>query len=361
MIIYNIFSFDLQWNDPKETHIDLSEHISSSNTILQIYPIKVFQIYNSFYYSIWFTALWGGDDLFFFGSSNNYNSWFNLINLDYVFSSIDGELRACDFLVLENNSIILFGIKTRAEIVNETWVTHHNLVMSLSNDRGVNWSPVLLINNTDLPSAFFGCYFNNGIKFWTIVNYANQNVEYVYIWAFNESTNTISQFYVYQHESFVNIYNRPVVYKDELTFLAHENNNYNLLSFNGSTWKHTSLFLADKSPYAFIISKSQLYLVYSSLDSAYFLGKLSFDTQKNAFVIKNSARIIAAGNWRSIWPLLNRSIPTLYILSPSDGIASVTKSVNWNTVIFTVLFSLFFIILWVFPSLKSFYWKEEVK
>jgi len=361
MIIYNIFSFDLQWNEPKETHIDLSEHISSSNTLLHIYPIKIFQVSDSLYYGIWFTTLWGEEDLFFFGSSNNYNSWSNLINLDGLFSSIDGKLRACDFLILENNSLVLLGIKTRPESVNGTWITRQNLVVLLSNDLGVNWSPVLFINSTDLPSAFFGSYFNNGIKLWTVVNYANQYVEYVFLWIYDESTNTISQTHVYQPESFVNIYRGPVTYKNELIFLEHENNNYNLLSFNDSDWKRTSIFLGDKSPETFFISKSQLYLVYSSSESAYYFGKLSFDAQKNEFMITNSARIIPAGNWYAIWPLLNSSIPTLFVLSPFEGIASITKSINWNTIIFTVFFSLFFIILWIFPSLRPSFSKEEAK
>ncbi|WP_455464208.1 hypothetical protein, partial [Candidatus Hodarchaeum mangrovi] len=96
MIMYNIFSFDLQWNEPKEIHIDLSEHISYINSNIHVYPMKIFQTTDFLYYGIWYVTVWGGEDFFFFGSTNDYNFWSNLINIDYLFSSIKGELRACD-------------------------------------------------------------------------------------------------------------------------------------------------------------------------------------------------------------------------------------------------------------------------
>ncbi len=361
MIMYNIFSFDLQWNEPKEIHIDLSEHISYINSNIHVYPMKIFQTTDFLYYGIWYVTVWGGEDFSFFGSTNDYSSWSNLINLDYLFSSIEGELRACDFVVLENNSLALLGIKIITETVNETWITHQNLVMTLSNDLGTNWSPVLLINNTNLPSTFFGVYFNNGIKFWTIANYANQYVEYVSLWTYNESLKSISQTHVYQPESSVYIYRGSATSKEELFFLEHENNNYHLLSFNGSAWKRIYIPLIDKYPNILIISTSKLYLVYSSSDHAYYIGKLSIDNQRNEITISGSAKIIAASNWFGVWPILNSSIPTLFVLSYTEGVASVTKSINWEILIFTVLFSLFFIVLWIFPSTRSSYSKEEEK
>ena len=351
MVMYSIFSFDLQWNEPTETHIDLSEHFSDTNSILYIYPVKIIQSSSSLYYGIWSTALWGEPNLFFFGSTHNYNSWSNLINLNDLFSTIEGNLKDCDFVILENNSFALLGIKTISESVNGTWITHQNLVMSLSNDLGTNWSPILLINNTELPSAFFGVYLDSGIKFWTIVNYANQYVEYVNLWAYNESTNLISQTHVYHPESLIHIYREPAVSNEGLFFLEHENNNNYLLHFNGTSWKRTPILLTDKRPELFITSKSQVYLVYSFYN-VYYIGKLSIDNLKNEITIIESTKI--ASNWFAVWPILNSTISTFFIFDHHDGIASVTKSFNWSVIIFTTVFSLFFIILWVIPFHKSF-------
>ncbi len=361
IIANNLFSFDLFWTEPRETQVDFSEHTTSKDPITHCYPIKILQTKDSIYYGIWHVNTESVYDLFFFGSTNDHNQWFNFIPLDEIFSEIEGNLRNFDFILLENDSIALFGVVFTSQFVNNTWIDKINLVMSLSDNGGLNWSQVVQINSTDLHSTYFGVYYDVDIKFWMIEEDSGNDVKYIRIWTFNESTASIIQTHVYQPETNYRIYWGAVAFNHQLIFLERGLNLNHLLIFDGTIWEQIPITLTEYDLERITVIRSTLYLIYTSPNNMFYIGKVHIDDQETNTRITGSTKIIAGMNWKVIWPIINSTIPTFYVTTHHNDIASVRNVFNWNTIIFIFLFSLIFILIWVLPILSSYYLMEREK
>ncbi|MFX0126344.1 MAG: hypothetical protein ACFFAE_22170 [Candidatus Hodarchaeota archaeon] len=340
-----------------ETQVDFSEHIMEQ--VYRYYPLKIIQTKNSMYYGIWHVLTEEVEDLFFFGSTDNYNHWSSFIPLGEIFSEIEGILRSYDFVLLENDSIVLFGMVSTSQFVNDAWITNNSLVMSLSDNGGLSWSQVVQIKGIDLRSTYFGVYLHDDIKFWIIEQDSGGDVIYIRIWSFNESTTSIIQTNSYQPETTYQIYWGAVTFGHQLIFLERKADANSLLIFDGVKWEQTPITLTDVDLERLAVIRSGLYLIYTLPNDVFCIGKVHTDGSN--VKITGSKKIIAGMSWDVIWPILNSTIPTFYVTTHRNDIASVRNSFNWSSVIFTLIFSLIFILFWLVPFLGSTYLMEREK
>ncbi len=361
IIVNNLFSYDLFWTEPMETHVDFSEHTTPMEPILHTYPLKIIQTKDAIYYGIWHVMTEGLEDLFFFGSTNDHNQWFNFISLDEIFSEIEGNLRNFDFILLENDSIALFGVVSTSQLVNDTWIDKINVIMSLSDNGGMSWSKVVQINSTDLRSTYFGVYLDDDIKFWVIEEDSGGHIIYIRIWTFNESTTTIIQTHVYQPETNYQIYWGGVTFNHQLIFLERGVNINHLLIFDGTNWEQIPITLTEYDLERITVIRSTLYLIYTSPNNMFYIGKVNIEDQGTNAKITGSTKIIAGMNWNVIWPIVNSTNTTFYFTTHRNDIASVRNAFNWSTVLFILLFSLIFILIWLWPIFSSYLFMEKEK
>ena len=355
----NFLSFDLSWTEPMETHVDFSKHIPLGTSIHSIYPLKTQQTYNSGYLGIWYVEPEVSEtyDYFFFGSTDNPNYWSNFIPLDDIFSDFEGSfwLRTCDFAILKNDTIALFGVATTVERVNNTAIDKNNLIMSLSNDGGLSWSQAVQINSTDIPSGFgnFGVFFDNEINFWTIEEDSGADVTSINIWTFNESTTSIVQTHVYQPSTKVRIIWGAVTFNQHLIFLMRGERTNHLLIFDDTQWDQIPISLVENDLERLAVLGSDLFLIYKLSYDVFYIGKVCISDQE--IKIADSTKIVPGLNWDSIWPIQNSTVSTFYLTTHRGDIASIKSSFNWSTVIFTFLFCLVFVFIYISPILGSYY------
>ncbi|MFX1249914.1 MAG: hypothetical protein ACFFBQ_21195 [Promethearchaeota archaeon] len=359
LIVNNLFSFDLFWTEPMETYMDFSEQTNIIESIQRTYPLKIIQAKSLMYYGIWYILTEGAEDLYFFGSTDDHNHWSTFTPLDEIFSEIEGNLRNYDLILLENSSIALFGIVSTSQFVNGTWITNNSLVMSLSDDGGLSWSQIVRINSINLRSSYFGVYLDEDIKFWIIEQDSGGDVIYIRIWSFNESTTSIIQTNVYQPETNFQIYWGAVTFNHQLIFLERKVDTNYLLIFDGAKWIQMPISLTEVDLERFTVIRSGLYLIYTSENNAFCIGKVGIDGTNAK--ITSSTKITAGLNWDLIWPILNSTIPTFFVTTNRNDIASVRNSFNWSTVIFILAFSLIFILIWLASLLSSTNFVERKK
>ena len=359
IILNNLVSFDLSWSEPMETHVDFSNHLPLGTSIHGIYPLKIQQTHNSVFFGIWYVEPEVSEtyDYFFFGSTYNLNYWSNFIPLEDIFSDFEGSfwLRTCDFAILKNDTIALFGIATTIERVNNTAINKNNLVMSLSNDGGLSWNEVVQINSTDLPSGFgnFGVFLDNKINFWTIEEDFGGEVTSINIWTFNESTSSIAQTQIYQPSTKVRIYRGAVTFNQDLIFLTRGESINHLLIFDGTQWDQIPISLVEDDLERLAVLGSDLFLIYTLSYDVFCIGKVHISDQE--IKIADSTKIVSGLNWASIWPIQNSTVSTFYLTTHRGDIASIKNSFNWSTVIFTFLFCLVFVFIYISPILGSYY------
>ncbi|MFX1507835.1 MAG: hypothetical protein ACFFDC_17240, partial [Promethearchaeota archaeon] len=98
---------------------------------------------------------------------------------------------------------------------------------------------------------------------------------------------------------------------------------------------------------------SELFLIYKLSYDAFYIGKVRISDQE--IKITDSTKIIPGLNWDSIWPIQNSTVSIFYLTTHSGDIASIRNSFNWSTVIFTFLFCLVFVFIYITPILSSYY------
>jgi len=93
----------------------------------------------------------------------------------------------------------------------------------------------------------------------------------------------------------------------------------------------------------------------------FYIGKVNIEDQGTNAKITGSTKIIAGMNWNVIWPIVNSTNTTFYFTTHRNDIASVRNAFNWSTVLFILLFSLIFILIWLWPIFSSYLFMEKEK